>query len=78
MASSPSTVFLKALCGFLVGMNAFALVVFALAFALDFGTSEQRWEWIRHWSLSILVQWPLLAMMRQAERRARAFGAVGG
>jgi hypothetical protein len=72
MASSPSIVFLKAMCGFLIGMNAFALLVLAFAFALGFGTSEQRWEWVGHSGLSMLVQLPLLVMVRQAERRERA------
>ena len=69
MSSKPSAVFLKALCGFLIGMNAAVVFIVALSFALGFGTSDQRWEWAWHSGLSLVVLATLLVMVRQAERR---------
>ena len=69
MSSKPSAVFLKALCGFLIGMNAAAVFIVVLSFVLGFGTSDQRWEWAWHSGLSLVVLATLLVMVRQAERR---------
>lgn len=69
MSSKPSAVFLKAFCGFLIGMNAAAVFIVVLSFVLGFGTSDQRWEWAWHSGLSLAVMAMLVVMMRQAERR---------
>lgn len=69
MPPKSSAVFLKALSGFLVGMNAAAVFIVVLSFVLGFGTSDQRWEWAWHSGLSLVVLAALLVMARQAERR---------
>lgn len=69
MPPKPSAVFLKALCGFLIGMNAAAVFIVVLSFVLGFGTSDQRWEWAWHSGLSFAVLASLLVMVRRAERR---------
>jgi hypothetical protein len=68
MPQKNSIAFLNYFSHVLLGINAFALGTTALSFILGYGTPEQRWEWLWHSGLSMLVLLLLMVRLRQYER----------